>query len=277
MVFLITYNSEKEIAFSIATQVSNILESCGAVANIIEFSYISCDTSNKNEIFKDVDIVIIIGGDGTIIKVAKEAALANIPVLGVNLGRLGYLASVSSKELDVLKRLTNNDYSIESRAMLKAQVFEGDKLVLESECLNDIVVSKSALSTIIDISLKIDNDVINYSADGFIAATPTGSTAYSMSAGGPIIAPNLDCMVLTPVCPHTLMTRSLVNDGIKPIEMSVFDNKNNNIYLSSDGICSFEMKTGSTIKIGLSETRAKFIKLNDVSVYKVFSEKSNNN
>ncbi|MBO5745786.1 MAG: NAD(+)/NADH kinase [Clostridia bacterium] len=269
MKFLVIYNTVKETGALLAEQVSAVLKGLDQDVDLNEFS------KDSDTIIPDnTDIVIVIGGDGTILKIAKEAAIHNCPVLGINAGHLGYLASLNNENIETIKRLAVGDYKIEKRVMLKAEKYSSGKLVDSCECLNDAVISKDSLSNVIDIDLTIGNDTINYRADGIISATPTGSTAYSLSAGGPVVDPQMKCVVITPVCPHTLVTRSLVVDGNTPIKIKVCGSGENIINLMCDGRKAFTVEPNSEIQISISDTTAKFIKLNDVSVYKVLSTKT---
>lgn len=276
MKILIVFNKEKSESIGIADRVSEILTENGAEVLITEFSKEINSQKPYNNMLDNVNAVIVIGGDGTILRVAKAAAVHNCPILGINAGRLGYLASVDSGNLDILKRIISGDYSVETRMMLKAEKIVDGKVVDSCNCLNDAVISKDSLSNVIDITLKIGNDTINYRADGIIAATPTGSTAYSLSAGGPVIDPELQCLVLTPVCPHTLVARSVVLDAKHEVYIKVVSFDSSSFQLSCDGRNAYEIDANTTVKISNSELKAKFIKIDDVSVYKVFSEKTDN-
>ncbi len=276
MKILIVYNNEKSEGLRVAERVSDILTECGAETEIAEFSKEIHGEKAYKSVLRTVNTVVVIGGDGTILRVAKSAAKHGIPILGINAGRLGYLASVSSENLDIIKRIITDEYSVESRMMLKAQKIVDGVVVDSCDCLNDAVISKDTLSNVIDITLKIGNDTIDYRADGIIAATPTGSTAYSLSAGGPVVDPELECMILTPVCPHTLVARSVVLDASHEVFIKVSSNDSTSIQLSCDGRKAYDIDSSTTVKISSSTVQAKFIKLNDVSVYKVFSEKTDN-
>jgi len=270
----IIYNDKKSECLKIAKKSAEILKLSSE--NCIFPLSSAINTEYRDDIFAAADIIAVVGGDGTILKVAKIAAEAGKPIIGINAGRLGYLASVGADDLTALKRLINGDFSVENRAMILAQLFEGDTLLNECHCLNDAVISHGAVTTIIDLKLRLDNDEFGYRADGVIAATPSGSTAYSMSAGGPIVDPTLDCFLLTPICPHTLVNRPMVVNSTKTVEITVDSSKDAMIYLSCDGESISEIKKGNTVKISRSAVTAKFIKLSDVSVYKVFSEKTKN-
>lgn len=272
MKILTVFNSERQNGEKIALKCSDILKSAGAEVTVTEFKksadlHVDCDYSG-------FDTIVAVGGDGTILKVAKTAAMCDKPVIGVNIGRIGYLASLNSDNLNLLTNLVNGDYSVENRMMLNVELSNNGKVITTCECLNDAVISKSTLSNMIDISVVIGNESINYRSDGFIVSTPTGSTAYSMSAGGPVVDPILGCMILTPVCPHTLMSRSMVINGDSEILIHVGGNSEGESYFFADGRGAVGLKNGSVLKISCSKKTAKFIKLNDLSVYKVFSEKS---
>lgn len=269
MKFSVIYNTVKETGVLLADQVSALLKKLDQDVSLSEFS-----KESNTFIPENTDIVIVIGGDGTILKIAKEAAIHNCPILGINAGHLGYLASLNNENIETIKRLAVGDYDIEKRVMLKAEKYCNGIMTDSCECLNDAVISKDSVSNVIDIDLMIGNDTINYRADGIICATPTGSTAYSLSAGGPVVDPQMKCVIITPVCPHTLVTRSLVVDGNTPIKIKVCGSGENVINLMCDGRKAFTVEPNCEIQIGISDTIAKFIKLNDVSVYKVLSAKT---
>ncbi len=271
MKFLIVYNALKPDADKISKDAKTILESFGAKTSLIEFNDF-IKTADFDKIFDGIKAVIVIGGDGTIIKTAKLAAINNLAVLGINAGRIGYLATIENTHLELLKLLINDEYKTENRMMIKAEKWQNDRLVDSVVCFNDAVVSKDALSSVVDLDLNLDSDTVHYTADGFIVATPTGSTAYSMSAGGPIIDPTLECIVLTPICPYTLLNRSIVVNTKTDISFN-FTEKNK-ASLFADGQRVFDLDQNSTIKIKVCDTFAKFIKLENASVYKVLSQKT---
>ena len=269
MNILVIYNPDSESGASVLSEVKDILNNSSIDLTVQQF----CKTKEP-EIPKGTDIIIVIGGDGTIIKVAKAAARFDCPILGINAGHLGYLASLDRNDLSALKRLLDNDYTVESRCLIKAEKMVDGRVLDVCDCLNDAVISKDCLSNVIDIELTIGNDTIQYRADGIIASTPTGSTAYSLSAGGPVVDPLMKCVILTPVCPHTLVTRSMVVDGNTPIKISVRGSRDGTVNMMCDGRVGFELDETSYLSISLSDITAKFIKLNDVSVYKILSVKT---
>ncbi len=230
-------------------------------------------TAPEDELFKIADIVITIGGDGTIIRYAKRAAIDNKPILGINAGRMGYLANVEQNELNLISKLKNREFSIEERMMLSVEFFENGKLINEFDALNDAVITSGFISRIIDISVSVGNDTINYLADGLIVSTPTGSTAYSMSAGGPIIDPACECVCITPICSHSLSAKPILLGSDKKIILKSFSKKRAEIYLTVDGRKVTNVKPFTEIKITKSENTVKLIRLNDRSFYKTLSAK----
>lgn len=271
----IIYNDKKGECKKIAEDSAYILKSSAVNTDIYDLT-VATDPDKGSDVFRSADIIAVVGGDGTILKVAKIAAESRLPIVGINAGRLGYLACIGADDLSDLKRLVVGDFTVENRAMILAEWFEEETLIGSCHCLNDAVISHGAVTTIIDLKVSLDNDKFGYRADGIIAATPSGSTAYSMSAGGPIVDPTLDCFLLTPICPHTLINRPLVVNSTKTVEITVDSSKNAKIYLSCDGENKAEIRPGNTVKISRSDVTAKFIKLGNVSVYKVFSEKTKN-
>ena len=190
------------------------------------------------------DILVVIGGDGTIIHSAKRAAEYSKPVLGLNAGRVGYLAGLEGNELDKLKNLITGDYKIKNRMLLSVKV--GDK---EYFSLNDAVISKGPLSRMIDITVTLDGEHISYRADGLIAATPTGSTAYSLSAGGPIVDPDLDTIILTPICPQSLYARPILIAPNEEIQISVTPPEDTGAYITIDGEQACPILEGQTVTV----------------------------
>jgi NAD+ kinase len=171
-----------------------------------EFRYLPMDT-----VYSEADILIVLGGDGSILEAARRATHRGTPILGINLGRLGYMAELELGELDLLKNLFTGEYEIEKRAMLRIELRSGSDLRSFCYALNDAVISNGSVSRIIDLELSEGGvPVTTYRADGLIIASPTGSTAYSMSAGGAIVDPRVPCICVTPICPHSFIARPLI-------------------------------------------------------------------
>lgn len=228
----------------------------------------------QEELYKIADVIITIGGDGTIIRFAKRAAQDGKPVLGINAGRVGYLANIEQNEYNLLSKLKTGEYTIEERMMMKVTVKENGNIIGEYEALNDAVISSGYLSRIIDVTASVDGgDVISYHADGLIAATPTGSTAYSMSAGGPVIDPTMKCVCLTPICSHSLAAKPILISGEKQIKLKAFSKKRTDICLSVDGRKVVNIKPFTEIYLSQSEKAVKLVRINERSFYKTLSLK----
>lgn len=229
--------------------------------------------SDIDSLISNCDIVITIGGDGTIIHVAKHACNYDKPVLGINLGRVGFVSGLEPNELDELKRLITDDFIIENRMMLEINI-EGKKEKKTLFALNDAVFSNGKMCGMIDLSVGFDNNKINqYRADGLIIATPTGSTAYSLSAGGPVIEPNMKCILLTPICSHSLFSRSIVFGENSNLSVNTCKKGNQIIHLTADGEESIRIRDDETVKIKVSENQAKLVRFTDRDFYSVLNQK----
>ncbi|MBR4116644.1 MAG: NAD(+)/NADH kinase [Clostridia bacterium] len=227
----------------------------------------------EEELYYLADIIITIGGDGTIIRYAKRAARDNKAVLGINAGRMGYLANIEQNELSLISKLKTKEYFVENRMMLNVEIFENGNKVSEYIALNDAVITSGFISRIIDISVSVGKDAINYLADGLIVSTPTGSTAYSMSAGGPIIDPLTESFCITPICSHSLSAKPILLGANNQILLKSFSKKKAEIYLTVDGRKVCNVKPSTEIKITKSDKTVKLIRLNDRSFYKTLSVK----
>ena len=226
---------------------------------------------------KDADLMIAFGGDGSILHLAKTAAIHRIPILGINLGNLGYIAELDNTELSLLRKLKNKDVKRESRMMLDARVYRGDKQVYSTIVLNDAVITKGAVARVVKLQLYLNQkEFIHMGGDGLIFATPTGSTAYSLSAGGPIVDPTAQNILITPICAHSLMSSSYVLGPEQTIEVSCANNGNKTVYLSSDGGKAFLLKEGDRVMIRRSKYVTELIKLKDRSFYETLREKMAN-
>ncbi len=230
---------------------------------------------SHDELFLNCDFAIAIGGDGTTLNVAKEASFNGTATLGINGGRLGFMSGLEKDEISYLADICNGAcYSVESRMMLKAEIFENNVLIGTYHCLNDAVITRGDVARLIDISVDCENrNVTNTRADGMIVATPTGSTAYSMAAGGPVLSPDNSCFVVTPICPHSLINRSIVFSADKELVFSVCDDKNNNAYLSIDGSNSIPINKEHKIVITKSDFSANLIKIKPDNFYEILNKK----
>jgi len=216
---------------------------------------------DRTDIPELVDVILVFGGDGTFLGVAREACKYGTPILGINLGGLGFLTEVTVDELyPMMERIIDGDYEVEDRQMLITSIRRGKKNIGTYEVLNDVVINKGALARIIDLAIYIeDSHVTTYKADGIILATPTGSTAYSLSAGGPIVHPGIPVTIITPICPHTLTNRPLVVSSEMKVEIKV-TTQEPDTYLTLDGQIGLRLKTGDLIEVKRTDTSVKLIK-----------------
>lgn len=249
----------------------------------VQYSVAKCNESDEtgtlplffdtDELIENCDIVIVVGGDGTTLNVAKAASLHNKLTLGINAGRLGFMSGLERDELSLLNRLVSGEYEVEERMMINARLMS-ENGTQNFICLNDAVITRGDLARLIDVTVKSDGRVITKNrADGMIIATPTGSTAYSMAAGGPVVSPDNSCFVVTPICPHSLVNRSIVFSSDKELEITVENDKNNTSYLSIDGEKSVTVTKNSKIIISKSEYVAKLIKIKPDSFYEILNKK----
>ena len=208
-----------------------------------------------NELAKSADLIVVLGGDGTMIATARMISESEVPVIGVNYGGLGYLAEFRIEELfSALEAILAGDYKLERRLMLAVELRRDEQVVTQNRVLNDVVVNKSALARIIEIEAYLNEQFVNsFRADGLIVATPTGSTAYNLSAGGPVIYPSMNAVVITPICPFTLSTRPIVVPDDSVIEVRLMT-KNEEVALTLDGQVGFPLQVGDRIVIRKSET-----------------------
>lgn len=221
----------------------------------------------------ECDIAIAIGGDGTIIHCAKRAAAFGKPVLGINSGRLGFMAGLELDELEQLRRLPEGAYEIEHRMMLDVSVCSEEGIVT-ARALNEAVLSRGALSRMVEIGVaNNDTPVAAYQADGVIVATPTGSTAYSLSAGGPIVDPALDCMLLTPICPHSLHTRPFLFPKDAHLTVTAHQRNDVSVFVTVDGEEAITVPQGGTVQVRCSEASASLIRVKTRSFYETLDQK----
>ncbi|MDT7542821.1 MAG: kinase [Acidobacteriota bacterium] len=208
-----------------------------------------------SELAATVDLIIVLGGDGTMIATARLLDNHSVPVLGINYGRLGYLTEVRIEEMTTaLDAILAGDYRIDPRVMLTAELWRGDERLLRNRVLNDVVVSKSALARIVEIETRLDSQLVNvFRADGLIVSTPTGSTAYNLSAGGPIIYPSMNAVVITPICPHTLSNRPLVVPDTAQIEI-ILRTPKEEVALTLDGQVGLPLEANDRVRIAKSRT-----------------------
>lgn len=215
----------------------------------------------QNELPKKVDLIVVFGGDGTFLSVSNQVSKHNIPILGFNLGGLGFLTEFTVSEVfPTMEKIIRGDYEIEERGMVSASVYKGGEKYGEYQILNDLVVHSGELSQIIDLAIFIDGKrVTTFKADGIIFATPTGSTAYSLSAGGPIAYPTLPVILITPICPHILTNRPLVVSNNMEIKVKVLTG-DQSVSLTLDGQNTVTLDLKDEVVLTKSESKVKLVK-----------------
>ena len=219
------------------------------------------------------DVAITVGGDGTIIHAAKYAAPCKKPIIGVNVGRLGFAADVEADEIGQLTRLLSGDYYSEMRMLLDIAVVKNNKSK-HYLAVNDAVMAHGQLSKIVDCQLSLDDEIISkYRADGLLFSTPTGSTAYSLSAGGPILAPQMECILMTPVCPHSLFSRSVLFDGKSELSVMVKIPLGCSCVLTIDGEENINICDSDKVIIRKSSQRLELLSIHKRNFYKRLNEK----
>lgn len=220
------------------------------------------------------DLLICFGGDGTILHAARDATLHGVPILGVNMGSVGFMAELERSELPLLAPLAHGMYTIEERMMLDVKVLRGDKLVSQDTALNDAVISKGSMARVAEMEVLADRvKVTAITGDGVIVATPTGSTAYSMSAGGPIVEPTSKSIIVTPVCAHQLTVRAMVLAPERVVTVQLPRGNRKYLYLSVDGGKAVRLTGGDRVEIRRSECATQLVRLADRSFYQVINQK----
>ena len=230
-----------------------------------------------DELCERADIILTIGGDGTIIHAAYHASFHEKPLLGINMGRLGFVAELESNELDMLDRLFTGEYTIEKRMMLKI-IHQGETEDKTFYAVNDAVISRGSFSRLIDIDVSLTSDqgyICNYRADGLIFSTPTGSSAYSLAAGGPVVESTMKCILMTPVCSHSLFARPVVFSHYSRIAVSASCDDDTEVFLTVDGAKTIVVRRGDALLISEADKVAEFIKLKDRSFYRILQDKFN--
>lgn len=271
-------NLDKRGSAEIVEKIGVIFKEMGFEAylpdNICATNYIQVP---EKEIYEVADIIVTVGGDGTIIRFSKLAAKHNKPILGINSGRLGFLANVEGNDLGILKKLKTGEYSVEDRMLLRIEICENGKEPTTYVAMNDLVVTSGFMSRIIDIKAYFGADYISYRADGLIVATPTGSTAYSLSAGGPIVDPLSENICITPICSHSLSAKPIILGRNAKLKLNAMSLKHSDVYLSIDGRKGPVIKPQTDIYISKNDYTAKLIRFDNKSFYKTLSEKFKEN
>jgi NAD+ kinase len=218
-------------------------------------------TWKREDLAAHSDLLIVLGGDGTLLSAARLAADRQVPILAVNLGGMGFLTTVPQDELyEILEEIFSDKHRVSERVLLEARIVRDGAVIRRQIALNDAVLNKAALARIMDVVLRVDGEyVTTYKADGLILSTPTGSTAYSLAAGGPIVYPTVDAFVMTPICPHTLTNRPLVIPDTAKIEID-FQSEDDAVFLTLDGQIGIELARGDHIVIRKAQEKLRLVR-----------------
>ena len=282
---ILTPNPYRDKNFQTVRTAKQILEDAGLEASVC----LPFDVDKTFDLPKDLtfarldreltraDVIICFGGDGTILHMAKTATRHNLPILGVNIGTMGFMAELEASELHELARLATDDYTIDSRMMLDVCVQRDRDIIFHESGLNDVVITKGAVARIVHLRVSCDGiEVMECGGDGVIVATPTGSTAYSLSAGGPIVEPEAHSILVTPICAHDMASRCIVASDRRVIQVELTRNARRNAFLSVDGGKSLKLNMGDVATIRKAEKETKLIRLKQRSFYDVVNAKFKN-
>ncbi len=220
------------------------------------------------------DILICFGGDGTLLHAARDATLHDVPVMGVNMGSVGFMAELERGELSLLSRLAVGDYRIEGRMMLDVRLMRGEKVLMEDLALNDAVISKGSIARVAELEVRADDVLVSsMTGDGVIISSPTGSTAYSMAAWGPIVEPTSRSIIITPVCAHQLAARSMVLAPERVVTVQLPKGSRKHLYLAIDGGKAIRLTGTERAEIRCAEKETKLIRLTDRNFYQIINQK----
>jgi NAD+ kinase len=272
---MIVAKRQKPEALAVARQLARLVERLGRVAIFDpETSRLLRVRRARGSRSAPPDLYVVVGGDGTLLSVARAIPGPSRPILGVNLGGLGFLTETGPEEAAaVLGEVLEGRYVLERRMRLSVALVRSGRTVLRQQVLNDVVINKSALARMLELRLAIDRTVVTtYRADGLIASTPTGSTAYSLSAGGPIIHPDMEALLIAPICPHTLTMRPLVVPADSRVEMSLRTG-DSEVYMTLDGQVGHPLKVGDRVRVARSGTPALMVRLRRRNYFEVLRHK----
>ena len=277
-----TPNPYRDKNFKFAIQAARILKEAG----IDSRTCLAFDVDRNFEMPQDIELhdlqrelrdgelLICFGGDGTILHASKAATRAGLPVLGVNIGTMGFMAELESSELSELARLATDEYTIDERMMLHVKAVHEGQVILEDDALNDAVITKGAVARTIQLGVKCDGiEMMSFGGDGVVISTPTGSTAYSMSAGGPIVEPSAQNFIITPICAHDMMTKAMVTSAQRRITVDIGRIGRKNAFLSVDGGRAVRLNTGDTVTITKSRYVTKLVRLSNRSFFDIVKNK----
>jgi len=272
---VIVPNPNKDTGLAVTKNLADKLLSFGATVYIEDkYSFAAADAVIKYTDFpSDAELIIVVGGDGSVLDASIKAIELDVPILGVNLGKVGYLSEVEPDNLDVLSRICTDDYMIEEKMLLSVTHVSGNKSVKSSRyAVNDVIVSHDTFLGIADFTLENGSgDFVKYRADGMILSTPAGSTAYSLSAGGPIIAHDIDSIVVTPICPHSFFNRSIIFKATENIKLK--NTGNTVLNLSIDGRYFTNLANGDACVVQMADKKLKMLTFSKNNMFSTLFKK----
>jgi NAD+ kinase len=265
---------EREATLQLAAELAHWLEERGHVALVeAESGFAGSQCSNGIALAKQADLLVVLGGDGTLIHASELCGQREVPILGVNMGTLGFLTEVPrERAVEMLDRALKGELQVSPRLMLSVEVRNGDEVLLSGAVLNDAVISKNALSRLATLEVSIDGHrATSYEADGLIVATPTGSTAYSLSAAGPIVYPTMEAILLTPICPHALTQRPLVLPATSPVRVRLASDSE--MFVTLDGSRGVSLGVGQEMVVAPATHRTMILRNPDIDHFTILREK----
>jgi NAD+ kinase len=266
------FTKQSEEAKEFSKELKAWLESKNIESNIFE----NLSDLEKEENLKGIDLLVVVGGDGSLLITARRVAKFQIPIIGINLGRLGFLTEISKDDaFKELETILSKPLCISKRMMLRVSLFREGNKILEADVLNDVVINKAVLARIVDVSVYVgDRYITTYNGDGIIVSTPNGSTAYALSAGGPIVYPMMEVFVLVPICPHTLTDRPIILPTLEPITIKMVS-KEKDAWLTLDGQEGTQIFYGDEIVVKQSPYYAHIVRTPYKNYFDILREKLN--
>lgn len=272
-------NKDRDIGYNTAATLAQYIRENGGhvllpyeIAREIRYDG---DYEEEETVFSRSDVIVCLGGDGTFLKIARKIYPRDTPILGINLGNLGFLTEVDRSEMNAsIDKVLSGNYKIEERMTLEAVITRNGEVIGKDAALNDIVISRVAISRILHIKTYINNVFVDsFPGDGLIVSSPTGSTAYSLSAGGPIVEPDIDLIIVTPICPHILYSRSFITTGGRTVKAVVDEKYEHTAMVTVDGQQGYEIRGGDCLEVRKAVNTIKFVKMSERSFFNVLRTK----
>ena len=277
--FYIVYNPDKDDDAQVLARLRDYIQEKNCVSGYMDcYSFSALGKDDVVRVLSGYDCILVLGGDGTLLNAASTVSHVDVPLFGINLGTVGFLTEGEVTNLAaIMERLLSDDFSIQERMMVRGSVRSGDNAVLRKRALNDIVISRAGFSRLIGLDVYVNGSFLNaYEGDGIIISTPTGSTGYNLSAGGPIVDPMAQLMIITPVCPHSLTSKSIVLPSDAEVSIAIAKKRKTQeteAIVSFDGGNDLELSAGDILDICVSKRTTKLIKASDVNFYEILRNK----